>query len=1114
MHIIAQYLFGFLLLSLAFGSAAIHTSPSPTSGEAFEEDLSARSEWERVRLCDPTTGRIPAHIRAREIAYAATLPRREDLGHKSNALQSNVFNERGPFNVGGRTRAVAIDVDNTNVLLAGGVSGDIWRSSDGGNSWAKMSAPASLQGITCITQDIRAGKRSTWYASTGEFWGNSAQLNGTGIYKSTDGGLNWNLLSSTGNNTPNSWDNGFEFVWRVVCDHTNTSQDIVYAATTLGAIMRSSDGGTTWKAVLGSFGNSYGYFTDIAISPSGVLYATISQQAAANSTSIIRGMFRSTDGIKWTNITPASMPQKYGRIVIGIAPSDEKQVYFLANTPGSGFKQVDFQGREDWNSLWKYTYNSGDGSGTGGAWEDRSQNIPGFKATLGQFGDYNSQGSYNMYVKVKPDNPNMVFIGGTNQYRSTDGFSTKTNSTWTAGYKPGSNLPFYEVYDNNHPDQHELLFYPNNPNKMLVGCDGGIFRCDDVSTPVIQWTSLNNGYRTTQFYTCAIEQSKPGSTVIIGGLQDNGTLYSQSTNASSPWTAPGLGDGSYCAIADDGLYYMSRQNGRIGRFELDVQGNVQRYARIDPKGVPKDSFLFINSFVLDPTDTKRMYLPTRHSLWRCNNLTLAPWGVWDTVATATEGWEEIAATTTTKTLSAVAASTAPAHRVYYGTQDGFVYRIDDAHQGNPTPRDITSSTFPRNANIECIALNPRNADTAIVVFSNYNIISVFFTGDGGTTWTAIAGNLEENNNGSGSGPSCRWAEMVEVNGRMMYFVGTSVGLFSTAYLNGSQTVWVQEGASSIGNAVVSMMKVRWSDKVMVVATHGNGVFSGIINELPPQPGIPELESPADNTRGITQLNACTWKKAANAANYAIQLSQDASFTTKVTNSSTRVLSYSPGSLEQGKKTYYWRVQSSGAGGISTYSQAWKFVTAIAAPELDFPASGATGIPATVQLRWKGVTGAKEYRVQLSTSFGFSPIVEDKRVSDTTLSISNLQANKRYYWRVLSNDEDGDGLFSNSRSFNTGNISSVISGDEGVQLTIFPNPVADAASISLRLDKQEQIHCQLVNANGDIVQEVFYGFLNVGTHTLRLQAATLASGGYYLRIKTPQGIQSYPLRIVH
>src|SRR6187397_2400486 len=107
----------------------------PSGGEGMEEDLRLRRQWDLERLADPRTGEIPASIREKELAFAATLPAAEDVMMQRGG--SSTWNFRGPSNVGGCTRALAIDVANENNVIAGSESGGMWRSTDGGVSWTR-----------------------------------------------------------------------------------------------------------------------------------------------------------------------------------------------------------------------------------------------------------------------------------------------------------------------------------------------------------------------------------------------------------------------------------------------------------------------------------------------------------------------------------------------------------------------------------------------------------------------------------------------------------------------------------------------------------------------------------------------------------------------------------------------------------------------------------------------------------------------------------------------------------------------------------------------------------------------------------------------------------------
>ncbi|MEI8278405.1 MAG: T9SS type A sorting domain-containing protein [Bacteroidota bacterium] len=795
-----------------------------------EDEANARYNYELMQLRDPATGRIPDHIREKELAFAATLP--NDGGATLSYLGKTTsvsWQARGPWNVGGRTRALAVDVSNENNLIAGSCSGGMWRSTDQGQSWVTTTPLTTYQSVSCVAQDTRAGHTNVWYYGTGEGYGTSASATGAfylgnGIYKSIDGGATWTILSATTSANLVGFDKWGDIVWNVVANPAITTQDVVYAAA-YGGIYKSLDGGTTWTLMIGTSISalSVSYFTDVAVSQTGVIYVSLSSDGST------KGLYRSTDGITFANITPAGFPTTYNRVKIGISPSDENQVYFLGNTPGFGTPDTNFLGDVEWNSMWKYKYLSGDGTGAGGNWRNLSVNLP---SGGGLFDKFTCQGSYDLVVKVKPNDTNTVFIGGTNLYRSTTGFSDSTHTTFIGGYKQGATLPIVDMYINHHPDQHELVFLPSNPNKMISTNDGGIFKTNDNTASTVAWTSLNNGYLTTMFYACAIDHATT-SNIIIGGAQDNGSWYTNSTNLTTPWVTPRGGDGAFCAIADNqAAYYFSIQNGKMMKAKLSAAGAVDSFARIDPIGGA--GYLFVNPYTLDPNNSNIMYLAGGKYLWRNNDLSGIPYASnWDSISTNWVKFPDSVATAGA-VITAIAVSKTPANRVYFGTSSQKVYRIDNANSGTPTPVNITSTTgganFPAQANVSCIAVDPTNADHVMVVFSNYSVYSIFYSADGGTTWAKAGGNLETNASGTGNGPSCRWASIIPVSNGTVYLVGTSVGLFATRHLSGTSTVWVQQGTESMGSSVVNMMDYRSNDGLVVAATHSHGIFSTHITD--------------------------------------------------------------------------------------------------------------------------------------------------------------------------------------------------------------------------------------------------------------------------------------------
>ncbi|RLA40867.1 MAG: flagellar basal body rod modification protein, partial [Gammaproteobacteria bacterium] len=601
---------------------------------------------------------------------------------------------------------------------------------------------------------------------------------------------------STATHKPQSYDNYFDYVWNIVVDNSNTTNDEVYAAVA-GALYRSTDGGTSWSAIVVT---DWSNWTDVAVTSAGVVYATYSSGDATN-----KGIYRSTDGITFVEITPGGWPASYNRVVLDISASNEKVVYFLAETPGTGTSG---------HNLWKYTYVSGDGTGAGGTWVDHTANIPN---EGGQTGNFDSQGSYDLILNVKPDDENFVIIGGTNLYTSSDGFATTTNTNWIGGYTSANDS--YARYANHHPDQHSISFHPTGANVVLSGHDGGISRTANITAATVAWSALNTGYYTTQFYTVAIDHNSTGN-YIVGGMQDNGSWSTSSSSVTTPWNEDLSGDGAFCAKADDpsDFYYVSWQNGGVFRFNTS-NGD---WTEVDPAG--GSGYLFINPFVLDPNDTKKMYLAGGSYLWRNDDLTQIPSFV---QSPASKNWYKLVNSFISgETISAVEVSKSPANTVYYGTAEGSLFKIANADTGDAIPEDIGSISFPSGAYVSSINANPLNADEVMVVFSNYEVKSVWYSDNGGSSWSDVSGNLEENSDGSGNGPSVRWVEIVPNSvSEALYMVGTSTGLYSTSTINGTSTVWAQESASNIGNVVVDMIDSRTTDNTVVVATHANGVYS-------------------------------------------------------------------------------------------------------------------------------------------------------------------------------------------------------------------------------------------------------------------------------------------------
>ncbi|MCL6267386.1 T9SS type A sorting domain-containing protein [Flagellimonas myxillae] len=777
----------------------VGVAPKPVGDRAVD-----RMTYEHRQVQDPFTKKIPEHIKEREAEFVGKidstdiqLQMSKAYGGEASKKKYYYFRNRGPFNVGGRTRALALDMNDENTIFAGGVSGGLWRSTNAGDTWRRVTRKRQSPSITAIVQDPRKNRQHIWYYASGERFGNSAGApgafyQGSGIYKSYNNGRSWFRLRNTSDNDVTSF-SSFDLINSLVV-HPQTGH--VYAATFDG-LFKSKNGGRSFDEVLPSGFDSQ---TEVMVTPGGTLYGTVDIFGGENA-----GFYTSEDGDTWTNITPAGLFPSFGRTVMAYDPSDENRIYFFSydlSNAGEAF-------------LWRY---QADAETPEEQWVDLTANLP--IGIGGIASDLNLQGGYNMVVKVHPTNSDIVFLGGTNLYRSTSGFTTPAGFlSWIGGYTIFSDS--FGLYPNHHPDQHNLVFLPSNPNKAISANDGGVQVTEDITitTEPVSWTSLNNGYITTQPYAIAIDP-EGNSEDVVAGFQDNGTWFTNSTNGQDPWEEDFGGDGSFNAIADGGLTrYVSAQFGVVFRFNFNEAGEFISFTRVQPSGA--SGFDFVAPFILDANNDNIMYMPAGDRMWRNNNLDEIPLF---SNAPTTVNWvrQDQTATPDGSLITGLDVSKYPvANRLYYGTSTGMIFKMENANIDDQPPVDISTGKGLPAGNINQIYVDPNNSDKVYAVFSNYNIVSLFMSRDAGETWESISGNLEQNKDGTGNGPSVRWFAIGGNNN--IYYAGTSTGLYASYYLNGDKTRWYREPCI-VGNVVVPQIRTR-EDGFVAVAAHGNGIYN-------------------------------------------------------------------------------------------------------------------------------------------------------------------------------------------------------------------------------------------------------------------------------------------------
>jgi photosystem II stability/assembly factor-like uncharacterized protein len=807
--------------------------------------------WEYLKTRDPKTGNVPFNIRAQEMDFVQSIPDRETylaLMEKQSVpkqYQGQTWKSEGPDNVCGRILAVAMDLEDENIILAGSASGGLWRTEDGGNTWSKTTAPDAEQSVTCLVQDPRSGKTDNWYYGTGELTSTTNREfsifprtigYGNGIYKSTDNGLTWSQLLSTSGGIPGVLTETFQGIWNVALDVNEPTEDILYVAG-YGGIERSDDGGETWTHVLGDLVNR-SFCTDVAISSSGLYYAalgTFSTNEPGNLPAQF-GLYQSTDGNTWENITPEGFPEYFRTIKLAIPPSNPNALYVFTENPKPDTNTI-FGFTNSQHTLWKGT----DLDTENPVWVEQTTNLPGKgegNILVGFYHPdhgYNSIGGYAMSIDIHPDDEDLVFIGGTNCYRSPNAFEDSTATSHLGGY------PYDGTHNFLHPDQHGIAFSNTNPSKMLIATDGGIYKTTDLYADSVLWDYISNGLICTQFYWVGIDHAASNDDFILGGCQDNAVYYHDSYFPAEGWQFMVGGDGLTSEVADNKTFaVISVYNGTIFSVTFDDTLGIDQEIYQTPDMASMDDFIFYTHFVIDPASGKKFYLAAKNRILRKDDMEAAA----NDTSLVNTGWQWLNHTglDAGEFITAIGISKTPANILYYGSHTGKVFRMDNVNTGDPVATECTSDLFPPDGFVGFVEVDPADANHLFVVFSNYNVPSIFESVDGGGTWTNQSGNLEEYPDGSGGGPSVRCVRMVHYDDGTAYFAATSAGLYSTYSLAGDQTIWLKEGAQSIGNVIVDNINTRDTDGWIVVATQGHGIFSAVFDPMAVEPnsGIPPL----------------------------------------------------------------------------------------------------------------------------------------------------------------------------------------------------------------------------------------------------------------------------------
>lgn len=770
-----------------------------------EERIDQAFKFEYEKTHDPRTNTIPTErlIVARQVAAQKL---RENSRGPGDGIPDIIWEERGPNNIGGRTRAILIDVsDNTNnTVWAGGVSGGLWKTTNfqsANPSWSQIDDFFDNLAVTTIIQDIN--NSSIMYFGTGEGWANADAVRGLGIWKTIDSGSTWSQLSSTNNSN-------FYYVQDLLFD-TNGN---LYATTGTG-LYKSSDDGTTWTKVLGAH---YEFHGDLEIGADGDIYVSTGRWGTTGK--VFKSDFN-THGANtgnngtWTDISPTG---NFHRIEMATAPNNANRIYLLCQGQGS-------------SNVTKIFRSDNAAGNSGITWT--SLTVPTIIDQGSNSVFTRGQAWYDLIAQVDPNNADVVFIGGVDALRSTDAGANWTQMTTWSLY----GAPDYGAAQNVHADHHNFIFMPGSSSQAILTTDGGIHHTTDANNTASfpSWQTKNNGYNITQYYACATS-NEPNSTNFLAGSQDNGTQRFTSSGINSGTTVTG-GDGGFCHIDQD------NPNIQISSYVY----NNYWITNNSWSGGTTTSFNENTGRFINPTD----YDNETNILYGAHNDNTYSY-IKEVGTSNTYGTTSL--TQLGGKISAVRVSPNTANRVFFGAGGGNIVRVDNAHTNSPTATIIGSvSTGLPNTYISCIAVQNGDDNHLLVTYSNYGVTSIYETKNGGTTWTDVEGDLPD--------MPVRWIEF-NPNNNNQAIIATELGVWSTTSIDGSvnvdgTTVNTRNGTtkwgptnSSLANVRVDMLQIRPIDNYMLAATHGRGLFSSESLNLPVE---------LDDFSGIKQSNSILLK---------------------------------------------------------------------------------------------------------------------------------------------------------------------------------------------------------------------------------------------------------------
>jgi photosystem II stability/assembly factor-like uncharacterized protein len=695
----------------------------------------------------------------------------------------------GSATMSGRIAAIdAVDEDDRITVFVGSASGGVWKSVNGGTTYKPVFDRESAQSIGAVAIDPTNSK--TVWVGTGEAWVRNSVSIGDGVYKSTDNGENWTNVGLKDS----------EHIAKILIDPQNGNNVLVCATGHLwndsdaGGVFKTIDGGKTWNKVLAGANASSGCAL-LAMSKQEpkTIYASMwdfrRQGWTFRSGGLGSGLFKSTDGgDHWTEIKDDNAkglpPKPWGRVAIAVAPAKPQVVYAnIEAEKGRGLYRSDDAGAS-WTKL-------------------DSSNFMVWRPFY--FGN----------LIVDPKDENKIFKPDLILLYSTDGGKS-----------------FNVVSGGAHGDFHDVWINPKNPNIVLAGDDGGLWRSEDGGN---RWKHQMN-LPVSQFYHVSLDNSDPYH--VYGGLQDNSAWVGDSSYpggvSNSRWENMYGGDGFWMFedTSDSNYIYAEAQGGEIGR--VNRWTHEGRGIKPLPNyGEGKLRFNWNTPIHMSPNEKGTLYIGAQF-LFRSRDHGQS----WDRISPdlttndpEKQKQEESGGVTVDNssaemhtTIYSISESPKNGQIIWVGTDDGNLQVTRDGGK-NWTNVVGNVSGLGKNSWVSTVEASRFDEATAYVTFDRHTFGDMkpyaYKTTDYGKTWTA----LPAQESGARGYAHVIKEDSVKPN---ILFLGTEFGLWIS--VDGGQR-WAQYKGSNFPATAVRDIAVQSRENDLVLATHGRGIW--VIDAISP-----------------------------------------------------------------------------------------------------------------------------------------------------------------------------------------------------------------------------------------------------------------------------------------